>query len=383
MQCHTNDHHNAKSYCRRALLCGKLAVVRGVAVSERFSMNDIPHDAEFPLPSDSITSAPHTPPLELDIIRSGTAEIVQTEDTYHHPLIIASEGRGAAGSGDAGIEPQAPADNDQEQPIEEPAVVPPEAGRDDGPVDPPEDPPSAGAAESPDDPAARVRALLVKRIATVHESEALLGPPESPYYVVSSDGVARPKDPSTGEVIGPGEIPPSLLTDENLRRGIEFLQEHGEELSLRILLVGSGERDALPASGVQLHAEAQAVQAQGGSLYIEGLPQGKWNNCCAASMSGLLRQRGVKQWRSSGSCGLRCLITPTLHTIYWLPNSLSVRGSESGRLILLPTAQVPTVFWQINTVSSAAWKPAGKMYRRSYDINAFRQASCIIATLIL
>ncbi|HUC89257.1 MAG TPA: hypothetical protein VMR45_00475 [Patescibacteria group bacterium] len=92
---------------------------------------------------------------------------------------------------------------------------------------------------------------------------------KDPYYAVGKDGTMRPRDPITGGIMWPGEIPPSLLADPELREGYEFWKEHGKDVPFRLLLVSHDSGEGLTNSEVNLYAEAQRLQQNDGVLFLE------------------------------------------------------------------------------------------------------------------
>lgn len=111
----------------------------------------------------------------------------------------------------------------------------------------------------------------LEKFAAFFAHEALYGPPENGFYVVDDQGVTRPRDPVTGDILRAGDIPPSLMYDEGMRRGFQFLIDHGRELRLRILLTRHIRFDDLTRSAIDLPREALRLSAGGGVLFIEGV----------------------------------------------------------------------------------------------------------------
>jgi hypothetical protein len=108
-------------------------------------------------------------------------------------------------------------------------------------------------------------------LAPVFAEEDLSGPPESPFYAVDEEGVTRPRDFAADVTLHPGEIPPSILKDEGMRRGFAFWEEHGSEVQMRVLLIKHEKAGDIERSGVDLRREAQALQKVEGVLYVEGV----------------------------------------------------------------------------------------------------------------
>jgi len=110
---------------------------------------------------------------------------------------------------------------------------------------------------------------------TAHREVAHVSEPPrmdiEPSYAPAQDGVIRPRDPVTSKILEPGEIPPSLLADDGIRRGYDYLREHGDRTHLTILRMQHGPSDTLDPvhTGFDLQARAQALREKGGALYVE------------------------------------------------------------------------------------------------------------------
>ncbi|HUC89174.1 MAG TPA: hypothetical protein VMR45_00040 [Patescibacteria group bacterium] len=96
--------------------------------------------------------------------------------------------------------------------------------------------------------------------------------PNSPESFIEIDryGTARALDPITGDVMRPGEIPPSLLADPELKQGFDFWKQHGASVPFTLLLTRHVEASDLRNGEFDLRAEAQALSATGGQLFVEG-----------------------------------------------------------------------------------------------------------------
>ncbi len=95
--------------------------------------------------------------------------------------------------------------------------------------------------------------------------------PKGVFIAIGEDGTIRPRDPLTGEIMWPGEIPKSLLADEQLRAGFEFWQGPGKEVPFRMLLCSHDSGERLAEAGIDLRAEAQRIKQVDGTLFIEGV----------------------------------------------------------------------------------------------------------------
>lgn len=92
---------------------------------------------------------------------------------------------------------------------------------------------------------------------------------QSPYYRLEQDGSVLPLDPITGNALRPGVIPESLLADEELRNGYNFLVNNASRVSFTLLLSSHGTAEHLREAGIDLHAEAKALAASNGVLFLE------------------------------------------------------------------------------------------------------------------
>jgi hypothetical protein len=90
------------------------------------------------------------------------------------------------------------------------------------------------------------------------------------FYDIGVDGIIRPCDPPSGAVIRPGEVPPSLMSDPELREGFEFWQRYGHEIRFRFLGTAHATAEQLNEWGINLRAEAQRLAVSGGVLFLEG-----------------------------------------------------------------------------------------------------------------
>lgn len=92
-----------------------------------------------------------------------------------------------------------------------------------------------------------------------------------PLLAIDALGVTRSCDPVTGIALEPGEIPQSIVMDEGLRRGYEYMRQYGSRIRLRLLLGAHGSANDLnpDETGFDLRAEAQRIAQVGGVLYVE------------------------------------------------------------------------------------------------------------------
>jgi hypothetical protein len=106
---------------------------------------------------------------------------------------------------------------------------------------------------------------------TAYFAEEAQDPPDSPLYYVGPDGTTRPRDPVTGTILRFGDIPPSLLEEEQMRYGFDFWRTHGHEVRLSLLLtMHTGDGD-IAGSGIDLPAVVQRLKEEDGMLFLEGV----------------------------------------------------------------------------------------------------------------
>jgi hypothetical protein len=85
-----------------------------------------------------------------------------------------------------------------------------------------------------------------------------------------ADGTVRPRDPFTGNILRPGEVPPSLLEDPGIQRGFKFWDEYGSEVAFKLLPTAHSKAEDLEEWKVNLRAEAERLGRAGGILFVEG-----------------------------------------------------------------------------------------------------------------
>lgn len=104
----------------------------------------------------------------------------------------------------------------------------------------------------------------------MHSIAETAQPSPEHYFHKDPDGTIRFLDPKSGNVLQPGTIPESLLADEELRQGFDFLASQGNRIHLRLLLSGHAGTNALADSGVDLRAVSTELAANNGVFIIEG-----------------------------------------------------------------------------------------------------------------
>ncbi|HUC89258.1 MAG TPA: hypothetical protein VMR45_00480 [Patescibacteria group bacterium] len=101
--------------------------------------------------------------------------------------------------------------------------------------------------------------------------------PKDTYFAVGEDGTILPRDPITGDIMHPGEIPPSLLDDPELRAGFEFWKGPGRNVPFKLLLTLHGSGSDLRNAAFNLHAEAKQLGKAGGVLFLESIATVAYN----------------------------------------------------------------------------------------------------------
>jgi hypothetical protein len=91
------------------------------------------------------------------------------------------------------------------------------------------------------------------------------------FTVRYTDGTVRLRDPFTGDILRPDEVPPSLLEDKGIREGLNFWDEHGPEVKFKLLPTAHGHISDLDKWGIDLRSEAQRLARVGGVLFVEAL----------------------------------------------------------------------------------------------------------------
>lgn len=92
---------------------------------------------------------------------------------------------------------------------------------------------------------------------------------ENPYYSLEQDGSVLPLDPITGTVLQPGVVPESLLADEELQAGYNFLVSNAPRINFTLLLSRHHLGEDLQNAGINLRSEAQAIAVSNGVLFLE------------------------------------------------------------------------------------------------------------------
>ncbi|HUC89217.1 MAG TPA: hypothetical protein VMR45_00265 [Patescibacteria group bacterium] len=95
--------------------------------------------------------------------------------------------------------------------------------------------------------------------------------PKDKFFGIGEDGTIRPRDPLTGEIMWPGEIPKSLLADPELKQGFEFWKKHGPDVAFKLLLCSHSSAKDLLEADFDLNAVAKRLGRSGDPLYLEGV----------------------------------------------------------------------------------------------------------------
>lgn len=90
------------------------------------------------------------------------------------------------------------------------------------------------------------------------------------FFESDHQGTVRPLDPLTGTVMYPGEMPPSLLADPEIQKGMAFWRSYGHEVAFRFLGTSHADETRMAQWGIDLRAEAERLAANNNVLFIEG-----------------------------------------------------------------------------------------------------------------